>query len=279
MSTATIEAPTTTAPATAPYRIANDTYVLPHVFQLPGIGYGYMNSMVILGKEPIVVDTSGSLLRDQYFTQLESLVDPKDVRWIYLSHDDVDHTGNLMELLERAPNATFIGTWFMVERESFTVKLPLERMRWVNDGESFDAGDRTLHAVRPPIFDSPVTRGLFDPKTGVYWAADSFGAVSPEPVTDAGEIPADAFRDGSFAVHSLVSPWHQWLDSSRYAQHVNRIASLPIRAIASGHGPAIYGSTIGTALDLMRELPGRDKFPEPTQRDLEAMLAAQTTAA
>jgi flavorubredoxin len=26
-----------------------------------------------------------------------SLVDPKDVQWIFLSHDDVDHSGNLDE--------------------------------------------------------------------------------------------------------------------------------------------------------------------------------------
>ena len=52
--------------------------------------------------------------------------------------------------------------------------MPPTRQRWVDDGESFDVGDRMLQAVRPPVFDSPTTRGLFDPTTGVYWASDGF---------------------------------------------------------------------------------------------------------
>jgi hypothetical protein len=50
-------------------------------------------------------------------------------------------------------------------------------MRWVNDGGSFGAGDRTLHAVRPPLWDATGTRGLIDPTSGVYWAADSFASL------------------------------------------------------------------------------------------------------
>jgi hypothetical protein len=49
-------------------------------------------------------------------------------------------------------------------------------MRWVNDGQSFHAGDGVLQAVRPPMGDGAGTRGLFDPTTGVYWAADCFGS-------------------------------------------------------------------------------------------------------
>ena len=69
------------------------------------------------------------------------------------------------------------------------MELPLERMRWVNPGESFDAGDRRLVAVRPPIFDAPTTRGLFDAKTGVYWAVDTFASLLPGHVTEVDDAP------------------------------------------------------------------------------------------
>ena len=51
---------------------------------------------------------------------------------------------------------------------------PLDRCRFLRDRESIDAGDRTLLAVRPPLFDNPTTRGLFDSTTGVYWSVDTF---------------------------------------------------------------------------------------------------------
>ncbi|MGR6999156.1 hypothetical protein ACU686_15060 [Yinghuangia aomiensis] len=40
------------------------------------------------------------------------------------------------------------------QRLSVDFDMPLHRMRWLNPGESLDAGDRTLHAVLPPLFDS-----------------------------------------------------------------------------------------------------------------------------
>ena len=69
-----------------------------------------------------------------------SIVDPGDVRWIFLSHDDVDHSGNLVEIMRACPNATLISTWFMIERHSNAFNFPLERSRWVNDGDSWRAG-------------------------------------------------------------------------------------------------------------------------------------------
>ena len=69
----------------------------------------------------------------------------------------------------------------MVERHTNCFDFPLDRCRWVMDGDSLDIGDRTLQALRPPVFDSPTTRGLFDPTTGVYWAVDTFATPLPDP--------------------------------------------------------------------------------------------------
>ncbi len=277
MSSATLEA-TPVAPVATPFQIADETFVLPQIAPFPPIGYIYLNSLLIRGHEPIVVDTNGKLFRESFLQQLWSLVDPEDVRWIFISHDDHDHTDNMLTVLEACPNATLVTTWFMHERLAATIKLPLERVRWVNDGEGFVAGGRTLQAVRPPIFDSPVTRGLFDPKTGVYWAGDAFAAPMVTPVQEAADVPEDVYREGFLVGHRLISPWHQWLDDAKYAQHLARVQSLPIQVIATAHGPVVRGEMIRRGFDLLRQLPSLDPFPEPTQRDLEALLATASSA-
>lgn len=77
-------------------------------------------------------------------------------------HDDGDHTGALLDVLERCPNATLVTNFFSVERLGLEKPgLPLHRMRWLEPGDCLDAGDRTLHLFRPPIFDGPTTRGLY----------------------------------------------------------------------------------------------------------------------
>ncbi len=50
---------------------------------------------------------------------------------------------------------------FFMDRLATDMVLLLHRARWVNSGESFHVGDRTLVAMTPPLFDSPTTRGLF----------------------------------------------------------------------------------------------------------------------
>src|SRR6185312_8868806 len=98
-----------------PTRIAPDTFVI-HQVQ-PALGqplFVYLNSMVILGKEPVIVDTGTPANREKWLKDAFSLVEPKDVRWVFVSHDDVDHAGNLVEVMTACPNATLVCNWAMV---------------------------------------------------------------------------------------------------------------------------------------------------------------------
>ena len=123
----------------------------------------------------MIVDTGTIANRDQWLKDVFSLVEPEDVRWIFVSHDDVDHTGNLDEAMSACPNAKLVCNWAMVERHTNCFDFPLARCRWVMDGEALDIGDRTLQALRPPVYDSPTTRGLFDPTTA------PIGRPTPSP--------------------------------------------------------------------------------------------------
>ena len=186
-----------------PTKVAEDTWVI-HQVQ-PALGqplFVYLNSMVIRGAEPMIVDTGTPANREQWLKDAFSIVDPADVRWVFLSHDDVDHTGNLDEVMAACPNATLVCNWAMVERHTNCFDFPLQRCRWVMDGESLDIGDRTLLAMRPPVYDSPTTRGLFDPTTGVYWASDAFATPLPDPQMGIGDLDPEfwAGRDGDVRI-------------------------------------------------------------------------------
>jgi flavorubredoxin len=260
--------------APPPYRAAPDTWVIPELFDGPPGAYVPVNSVVITGAEPVIVDTGTALNRDRWLEAVWSLVDPADVRWIFLSHDDHDHVGNLGEVLAASPQATLVTTWFMLERLAGDLRVPLERCRWVNDGESFDAGDRTFHLARPPIFDSPTTRGLFDSRTGFYWAADSFASLVDRPVTDVGDLDPGFWRESFLQLNRLVSPWHTLVDPARFDRHVEKVEALPITAMAGAHGTVMNGSAVDEAFGLVREAIRMEAAPVPGQADLEAMIAA-----
>ena len=75
MSTFTPIAPTTHVP---PTRVAKDTYVIHQVQEALGQPlFVYLNSMVILGKEPMIVDTGTPANREQW---LEDVFSPRRAR-------------------------------------------------------------------------------------------------------------------------------------------------------------------------------------------------------
>lgn len=256
-----------------PLKVADDTWLIQQI-QEACIGplWVYLNSLVIKGPEPIIVDTGTPANREQWLKDVFSIVDPGDVRWIFLSHDDVDHAGNLAQVMAACPNATLISTWFLTERHTCDFNFPLERCRWVNDGQSWRAGDRTLTAITPPLFDSPVTRGLYDDRTGVYWAVDTFALPLPGPMDDISELPAEAWQQGVAMFNCLNSPWFKLLDQEKFERHVDRVQTLDIEVVAACHTPMIRKPQIGAAFEMIRKIPTLEPPPQPQQADLEALV-------
>lgn len=263
----------TDKPHFAPTRIAPETFVV-HDHQGADANWVTLNTMVIRGAEPVVVDTGMVDNRHQYLTDVFSLVEPEDVRWVFISHDDADHTGNVNALMDACPNATLVIDWFMQERMGGTLQVPPSRWRWLRDGDALDVGDRSLQLVRPPIFDSPTTRGLFDPSTGVFWSSDSFGTELPAPVRDVAALDAEAWVMGMHVINNWVSPWLRLVDDARFQATVDRIEALHPTTIVGCHTPVIGPSHIADALATTRRSPVTEVPDQPDQSVLDSILAA-----
>ena len=125
----------------------------------------------------------------------------------------------------------------------------------------------------PPIFDGPATRGLYDDKTGVLWAVDTFAALTTGAVHRPEDLPKDLYEDSFMLFNSMVSPWHQFLDPVRYNRHVDTVEALRPTAVASVHGPILVGDQIHDAFDRVRTLAGVPRIAPPGQEALDQMLA------
>lgn len=263
-------------PLMTPYRVADETFVIPACVPAPFVGNVHLNTVVIRAREPVVVDTGMPMGREEWQQALWTILDPEDVRWIFLSHEDGDHVGSLFDLLDACPNARLVTSWFELGRmEVGAHRMPdVARCVWVNHGESFDVGDRTLYALRPPFFDSPTTRGLFDPMTRLYYSVDSFGSFVPCHVEYASEMAESDWREGLLCLNRANHPWHAWVDERKWSAHVDRLQSMGAETIVTAHGPTIPASMIAEAFRLIREVPRMDPWPEPTQSDLELLLSS-----
>lgn len=242
-------------PRQHPLEIARDTFVIRALTPSVGGTWTNLNAMVIRGAEPVLVDTGMVTDRETWFEDVFSLVAPDEVRWIFVTHLDTDHSGNLVEALARCPNAAVVTSRGESFRVTASLGIPAERMRIVDD--AFEAGDRTLRAIRPPVYDSPYTRGLLDPTTGVYYASDAFCAPMPEdPVDWVEEIPAALWKEGMARFHhASLCPWVALVDPVLYRREVDRLAALGIETIAGAHTPPLRGASVPRAFEELARLP------------------------
>jgi glyoxylase-like metal-dependent hydrolase (beta-lactamase superfamily II) len=263
--------------AYAPVELAPDVHLIRQACAAAGDDSTvYMSSLLITGSEPVLVDTGPPVARDVWFDAVWSLVDPEDVRWVFVSHDDIDHIGNLMNVLAMCPNATLLTTAFAVSRSVAAFDLPYERMHWLNVGESLEVGDRTIDVVETPVFDSPTTAGLHDRSSGVTWAADSFAA--PVPVKDPPAWAEDADQAQWEAALPVLgiggAPWLCGIQADWFHARLDDLMSRHPSVVASCHGPALRGASLQRAVELYRTLPGGHATPPAEQAQLEALLRA-----
>ncbi len=92
--------------------------------------------------------------------------------------------------------------------------LPLDRVTVVNPGQRFSTGARELVVLRPPVYDSPGTVGLYDADADVAFTADAFGTYLPELVHDLSEVSEAGLRSGFVDFNRLNHPWVALVDQT-----------------------------------------------------------------
>jgi flavorubredoxin len=258
-----------------PYQAAADIGVLPSYFPIPGLGILPVNAFVLKASQPVLVDTGLVPLSDEFMEKLSSVIDPGDLRWLWLTHTDQDHIGSLWRILETAPKLRIITTYLAAGKMSLYAPLPMDRIYLLNPGQSIDVGDRTLTAIKPPSYDAPETTGFYDPKTAAFFSSDCFGALMSEPAENAAGIGTEDLREGMVRWATVDAPWLHIVDRNLFDKSLNRIRELSPKLILSAHLPVARDMS-EELIGNLRTAPEAQPFVGPDQKALEAMLAEMT---
>jgi len=258
----------------AVYQSAPDVHVLPSHLPLPGTGVLPVNAYLLLAEEPVLVDTGLGLDGDDFVAAVSSIVDLQELKWVWLTHDDADHTGSIRRILELAPNATLVTHGLSALRMGTWWPVPMERVHAIRFGDEVHVGDRTLTAVAPPLYDSPLSVGVVDQSTGSLFSVDAFGAIIPEPTQDASDVPPETLAGGMLGWATTDSPWAHVVDRDRFGQVLDRVRRLQPTRIFSAHLPAASGTSLETFLDVLVTVPDAEPFMPPDSHEFAQMIAA-----
>lgn len=221
-------------------RITDNWTVLPSWLPVPGMGALPINAFLLKGKEPLLVDTGLCALGDAFIETLEGEIDPGDLRWIWLSHMDADHVGNLGRVLSCAPKAKIV-TNFLGMGKLNLANVDVSRVYLLEPGAALEIDDRAFVPVRPPYYDAPETIGFFDARDRVFFAADSFGALLPEVVAGVEEVAVDVLRDGLVGWSSIDAPWLATADRDSLGRALAALDCADPDHVLSGHLPLARG--------------------------------------
>jgi hypothetical protein len=257
------------------YRAHPEISVLSDYLEVPGLGFLAVNAFVIHAAQPVVVDTGLGLPDRDFVASLAAVIDPADVRWIWLTHPDRDHTGGLFTLLDAAPQARVVTTFAGAGIMSAERPLPTNRIYLLNPGQSLDAGDRLLTGFRPPLFDNPATVGVLDTSSGVCLSSDCFGApLSAATLATARNVAGvgpEELRTAQLLWATVDSPWVHTVDPAKFAASLRPLRDFGPSAILSTHLPPVTGDST-TLFATLLDAPSASPFTGPDQAALEAML-------
>ncbi|MEI6370671.1 MAG: diflavin flavoprotein [Nostocales cyanobacterium ELA608] len=201
------------------------------------------NSYLIRGEQTVLIDTSHQKFRDLYLDTLKSLVNPKTIDYIIVSHTEPDHSGLVEDVLQLAPRATVLASKVALQFLEGLVHEPFSK-RIVKSGDRIKIGqDHEMEFVSAPNLHWPDTIFSFDRRTQILYTCDAFGMHFCDDRTfdeDLEAIEAD-FR---FYYDCLMGP-----NARSLLNAMKRMGELgKIKIIANGHGPLLHHN-----LDILTE--------------------------
>ncbi len=190
------------------------------------------NSYFINAEKKAIIETSKAKFWDTYLAKIKQVTDPSEIEYIVLNHTEPDHSGNLGNLLELAPNATVVGSRLAISYLKDFLGRDFKN-QIVKDGDTIDLGNKTLRFISAPNLHWPDSMYTYLEEDKYLFTCDSFGChYCHHEMYDAkvGEFD-DAFK---YYFDVILKPFSKFM-----LKAIEKIRPLEINGILTGHGPLL----------------------------------------
>lgn len=202
-----------------------------------GVSY---NSYLILDEKVAVLDTIDHRKSEEWFKNLESNLNGRNVDYLIVSHLEPDHSANIKALCDKYPNAKLVLSKKALDMlpQFFQIANLDSRAIVVKEGDTLCLGEHTLTFIMAPMVHWPEVMVEYESKEKILFSADGFGKFGAlacdEPWVD------EARRYYINIVGKYGGP---------VAALLKKAQGLDIKMICPLHGP-ILKDNLGYYLDL-----------------------------
>jgi flavorubredoxin len=275
MSAETFQPHTSTVGPLLPRELTDGVYWLGDCFVWPAapgaeVEHAYTATYFIAGTEcSMLVDTGHPNDWLSVSRQIDDLLDSgaPDLRWIFPTHPEVTHSGNLGRLLTKYPRARMIGNTL-----DFHLIFPdfVDRFDHINVGDEIDLGNRPFVFVEAVFRDLLSSVWGYDRIARVLFCADGLGfghyhaakhcGMFTEEIADLDiEELTREFMESALYWSRLKSP----VPNSERLQELIR-TEFPVQLIAPAHGSPIMhpSETVPRIIEAMAKMADKLKVAE-----------------
>lgn len=216
--------------------------------------YEAVRVYVLLNNDaPLIFDAGSHLHSDEIMASLKELLGDETPRYVFLTHTELPHTGNLNVILAEWPDVKLVVSSGILPHVELPWWVKEEQIEFAYPGSQGIYGGRTIGFLDAMLKDQPGTQWMYDALTGALFTADAFGYIFPQSA-DAlfdDEIEGGVSADWLFEYHIRAFRFLPYVNGSKMMDDFDKVfAKRAVKVIAPTHGNAIRGDV----------LKGRDNF-------------------
>ncbi|MGI6005281.1 MAG: FprA family A-type flavoprotein [Christensenellales bacterium] len=205
-----------------------------NMFPLPnGVAY---NAYLIMDEKVALLDTVDSAITQQFFENIEHVLDGRAIDYLVVNHMEPDHCANIEELCRRYPDMKIVGNpkTFQMIRQFYDFDIEL-RIHEVKEGETLELGAHSLRFYMAPMVHWPEVMFTYEQTRKILFSADAFGSF--------GALSGNIFSDELDFEGLFLDEARRYYTNivGRYGPQVQaalkKVSDVSIEMICPLHGP------------------------------------------
>lgn len=199
-------------------------------------GTSYNSYLVQSEGKAALIECAHSSFFERYLENIKAEIDPANISYIILNHNEPDHSGCLEKLLKFTPNAKVLvsqaGAMYLKNITNHQ-DLPIQV---VKDGDIVELGAKKLHFINAPFLHWPDSMFTWVEDEKTLFTCDFLGAHYCEPYMIDTFISYPDKYEEAFAnyYNAIFSPFKPYV-----LKGLEKMQSLSPEFICTSHGPVL----------------------------------------
>lgn len=212
-------------------------------------GTTYNSYVMKTGNKVVLFETAKARFFDEYLEKLKAVIDVTRIDYLVTSHTEPDHAGSVERLLDYSPQMKILATPCAISFLKEIVNRDFVSIA-VKDDQRMTIGKRTLHFMLVPNLHWPDTMYTFIEEEQILVTCDSFSShyCLEEVVSDKIQNEDDYLKALRYYFDCIIGPYKPFM-----LKALDRVKSLDISMVCTGHGPVLAGDRIKRVMALYRE--------------------------